>query len=273
VITEPHLEDVPNSQWDAHGMTDTLMAGSERSRHQPWRWGIGTTGLVSAAWALALHLTGYGDVLPPDLHHYHLTGSPCSGSTLKPLTDAFGSGFSSTFPVDTQTGPALDQAQCALSTQGSVGTTHWQASYTVTVTVQLHKETDPAPEFDDRNNPHELEHGTTTGADTSSRNAHIVIVDPSSGIPAPGQNKRVESVPSLGDRAYLLTGDDGDQTLTVLHGGAVFTLDVKVLEQWAGSRAMPPSDPNGHSEQPPSTGRLRPALIAAMHTLMSALSR
>ncbi|MFI1098712.1 hypothetical protein [Streptomyces sp. NPDC020917] len=215
---------------------------------------------TSAAWALALNLSGYGQTSPPDLHHYRLSGSPCSGFTLKPLTDSFGTSHFDASPAVTRTSPVLDLAECTLTAQ-STAATHWTTSYNAFVTVQLHKKTDPADEFDDLNGPH-----------GPGRAPSGVVLDPTSRV-AMSSAKTSVPVPGLGDQAYLLTGDSaGEETLTVLHGGAVLTIAVNVDQQWSGPEGIPP-DSDGYPQKPPELSSRRPALVAAIRSLMSALSR
>lgn len=264
MIGEPESEgDVEGAEgrWPAGASADTVQAGDRSPGKRPWGWVLGAVVATSAAWALALNLSGYGQPSRPDLHHYRLSGSPCGGSTLKPLTDALGTSRFEVSPADTQTGPALDAAECTLTAQRSAGT-HWQASYDAVVTVQLHKKTDPAAEFDDLGSsrhtlepvaPSDADSGTTTAILTTGATAHVV------------------RVPGLGDRAYLLTSD-GDQTLTVLHGGAVLSVAVSVVEKWSGPGAVPPPAADGFPQRPPRPTSLRPVLVATARGLMSALS-
>lgn len=259
MITEPESADLPEEprEPDALPQADvvsTAPGSAPRSGGTwPWRWTLGAVVATSAAWALILQGTGYGHASAPDLHHYRLTDSPCQGDNLKPLADALGATRTSANPAEIRTGTALDQAQCVMGAEGTVGE-HWQSTYTVTVTVELHKKTDPRPEFEDRNRPH--------GPD----------LDPSGAAADTDETDRVALVPDLGDEAYVLAGDDSHQALTALHGGAVFTVDVDADTQWTGAGGVPP-DANGYPQQPPGLTRLQPALIATVRRVMSALSQ
>ncbi len=51
----------------------------------------------------------------------------------------------------------------------------------------------------------------------------------------------------------------------------VLTVDLGVLEEWAGS-GDPPENADGHLAQPPGLTRYHPALTAVMRHLMTALS-
>ena len=79
------------------------------------------------------------------------------------------------------------------------------------------------------------------------------------------------AVPHLGDKAFLFTGSDTDQALTVLHGGAVFTVDLGAVQQWAGP-GDPPTTAKGLPQQPPGLTRFHPAMEATVTRLMSVLS-
>ncbi|WP_075018315.1 hypothetical protein [Actinacidiphila rubida] len=261
MISEPEMGDGPENRWGAGAFADTVGTAPANRGGWPWRWVVGAVIATSAAGALVLHLTGYGQASRPDLHHYTLSESPCSGDNLKPLTDSFATEHFAAAPAAIRTGPALDLAQCTLDAQGSVGA-KWAVLYNAVVTVQLHKKTDPAPEFDDLGGPHPL-----------GQNAPwMAVVDPS-GIVTSSRAQASVPVPGLGDSAYLLTDDDGDETLTVRHGGAVLTIALSVAEQWSGPGGAPPPDADGYPQKPPRLNAFRPALVATMRTLMTALSR
>ncbi|WP_329140161.1 hypothetical protein OG552_35435 [Streptomyces sp. NBC_01476] len=217
----------------------------------PWPWVLGTAVVTSAIWGLTLQSTGYGHASAPDLHGYRLAGSPCAGYNLKPLTDAFRTSRFFASPADIRTGSALSQAQCVITAEAPVRD-HWKNSYTVTVTVELHKKTDPTAEFEDRNRPN--------GPN----------LDSSVLVPGTDETDQVFPVDHLGDEAYLLTGNAQEQALTVRHGGAVFTIDLAATEQWTGDDI--PSDAYGYPQQMPSLDRFHPALTEGMRRLMGALS-
>ena len=230
------------------------VVGTDRGGHgrRPgWPWVLGSAVATSALWAATLHGIGYGHTAPPDLHGYRLAESPCSGDNLKPLTDAFGPIHFSASTAVMPTGATLDQAQCNLIAEGPIDA-HWTASFDVTVTVDLHKKADPAPEFLDANR---------TGGPNLGE----------AGVMQSDESVHVEEVPGLGDKAFLLTGDPDDQALTVLYGGVVLTVDLSVLEQGAGSGG-PPVNADGYPAQPPGLTRYHPALTAAVRRLMSALA-
>jgi len=255
MITEPEPADEPAESAGPRARADEAdVVGAEpRGRARwPWGWVLGAVLATSAAWAVTLQAVDYGRPSPPDLHHYRITGNPCDDVTLTPLARALGT---SPEPADTttRTGPTLDQVRCALKAGAPVAGTHWKGTYQVTVFIEVYKKTDPAAEFEDRNRPD----GPDLDAfseDTDDETAHVTPVR------------------DLGDRAYLLTGSDTHRVLTVLHGGAVFTLDISALELWAGPGVLPP-DADGFPQRPPSLARFDPVLVTTVRGLMTAMSR
>lgn len=249
MITELESAEEPEGPEESSAGVDVMSAEPRGPGRWPWRWVLMAVVATAAVGAITLQAIGYREVSPPDLHHYRVSDvSPCSGDNLKPLSDAFGPS-SDVSSMERRTSSALDQAQCEIDAQVPIAGTHWQAWYKVTVTVELHKKTDPAPEFEARNRPN--------GPD----------LDPFA-ISALANVDRVTPVPHLGDKAYLLDGYgsdwyERDHVLTVLHGGAVFTLDARAQERWASP---------GLQQKLPTLPPLRPALIATMHRLMSAQS-
>jgi hypothetical protein len=137
-------------------------------------------------------------------------------------------------------GPALDQIRCTLSVTSPiphVGTARYEAF----VTVDLHKKTDPRPEFEDQ---HAIDAADLTPAETAT------------------------TVSGLGDLAYVLTVSEQRQQLKVLHGGAVFTLTV------TGYNTLTVSDDtlnalHGRSLSTPDLREFQPALIGAMRNVMT----
>ena len=247
MITEPELTGGPEEP------APDVISGGDRGPgrdaavppgRRPWLWGIGGLALASAAWAGGLHAYHlHHHSAGPDLHGYVLGDSPCAGTTLRPLTDALKSeDAEAVSPAAVQLGPALDQLRCTISASSNAlpgGVTHYEAF----VTVDLHKKTDPRPEFDDQ-----------SGLDTSD-------------LTAAESTRRIGG---LGDEAYLLTLSDQTQELKVLHGGAVFTLTLTdynsiVLSPVTGAAGTP--RPQSHFTRDPA--RFRPALVAAMRNVMN----
>jgi hypothetical protein len=241
VISEPELtggpeEPVPDVISDADREPRPAATGSGGRR--PWIWGVGGLAVASAAWAVGLHASGLHHDSAPDLHGYALDGSPCAGATLKPLDDALKATQSQTVsPSVVHLGPALDQIRCTLSAT-SPNPGGGMVSYEAFVTVDLHKKTDPRPEFDDQ---HSLD------------SADLAPVEDT------------KAVPGLGDEAYLLTVSDETQELKVLHGGAVFTL---TLTGYGNAPLASRNTPSAAGLSTADPTAFQPALTRAMRNVM-----
>lgn len=254
MITEPELTDGPEEP-----APDVLSSGDPSPgrpaagpwtswSRRPWLWGVGGVALASAAWAGGLHAYhAHHRTAGPDLHGYVLGDSPCAGSTLRPLTDALRSkDAEAVSPAAVQLGPALDQLRCTISASSTAlpgGVTHYEAF----VTVDLHKRTDPRPEFDQQSS---LDPSDLTAAESTRR------------------------ISGLGDEAYLLTLSDQTQELKVLHGGAVFTLTLTDYNSITLSPVTGGADatgPQSHFTRDPS--RFQPSMVAAMRAVMAGQHR
>jgi hypothetical protein len=212
-----------------------------RPRRPPWALATIAVAVTSAVWAASLFAAGYWHHPGPDLHGYQVTANPCGGFTLKPLTDTAGATRVTGTPADIRNGTALDQARCSVTADAPIdngGTATFQAD----LTVDLHRTTDPRAEFEDQR---KLEDPSLSPAET------------------------IESVPDLGDEAYLVTRSDGAQELKMLHGGAVLTLKISDYDQWTSAVPSPPTD--GRLPQPPDLRQFQPALIQSARNVMAEL--
>ncbi|WP_159393542.1 hypothetical protein [Streptomyces sp. TN58] len=156
---------------------------------RPWWWALGGAALASAVWAGGLY--AWGDRLAaPDLS-YRATENLCQDFAARKLSRIAGD-LHRYRPVNRQDDrPAVHRASCSLQNGESVSTLH------VTAQVDLHRRTDPGPEFD----VPPAWHPSETGAG------------------------RTEEVRGIGERALFLVGpQETSAELKVLHGGAVFTL-------------------------------------------------
>jgi hypothetical protein len=124
----------------------------------------------------------------------------------------------------------------------------------VTVTVELHKKTDPRAEFDDQR----------------------ALILPTL-VPA----SRVIRVPGLGDEAYFLVTDPDQIDLKVLHGGLVLQLAYTVNREGTAESALiavSPADGTTIGEStttgtpPDVTGAYRKPLIAAARNVLANLA-
>lgn len=133
----------------------------------------------------------------------------------------------------------------------------WFTWYVITVTVDLHKKTDPRVEFED----------TYDAPDASPTLQEI-----SGYFIRPSADAVTKPYPGLGDLAYATSGKT-HQSLAVLHGGAVVYLTVDSGFSWERTDD-PPAHADGSPQRPPlaDTTRLKPDLPRTVRHLMSVLS-
>lgn len=259
MIGEPEME----GEGDLAGAVD-LVSHTDRPpllgrfRDKPWAWALGAAVVTSAVWAGALQTTGYGRTASsPDLHGYAVHDSPCTNHLLQPLAGDLGAeSFAQTPPLFTRSA-ALDRVSCELV--GRVTADYgWTTTYTIAVTVDLHKKADPAAEFDSVSASEVL---TPAGDDLGG----ILTVD------GPGKTTHPRG---LGDRANLVIGDSR-QSLYVLHGGAVFSLTLSHREGWDESHGKMPTGPDGSATAPPSAdiSRFTKDLAPTIRTVMRAMTQ
>lgn len=251
MISEPEMV----GEFDASAEREVL----DHSRPQPegdrppraprpggrWLWALGGTVVASAVWGAVLFADGSRDGAP-DLHGYRLGQDPCGAVGLKSI----GAAISPRLPGgQLEAGmlrhDALDRALCLIPLRSQDGEQRPDGSetvdYAVTVKVALHKKTDPGPEFE------------------AGRNATDLGVEPET---------KVEAVPELGDKAYLLSMENGAQELRVLEGGAVLSLRITAATgYWEGDDGQRPAD----DEEPPDLSPHKAAMISDMRDLMSGL--
>ncbi|UIX28662.1 hypothetical protein [Streptomyces sp. GQFP] len=228
--------------------------GGELRPRRPWQWALGGAVMASVLWAAALFLYGGGD-RKPDLSGYQLKQDPCPSLRLKAIGEVIAPREPTT-KVDSGLlrHAALDQIQCSIPLRFLAGAGEsgkgWFTGYTVGITVALHKKTDPGAEFEARRRV------TDDGV-----------------LP----EEQVETVPDLGDKAYLLTRDNGNAELRVLEGGAVLSLDLSVFTYYQSERdgEGEGQDENavGGGPELPDLSLYRSAMITDMRDLMSSLKR
>ncbi|MEU1494244.1 hypothetical protein ACFYPA_10880 [Streptomyces sp. NPDC005775] len=222
--------------------------GGERPPRAPrpgarWLWALGGVVVASAVWGAVLVADGSRDGAP-DLHGYRLGQDPCAAVGLKSIGAAIAPREpESEYETGILRHDALDQAQCDFSlrtgSEQQRAEKGWFVEYTVTVKVALHKKTDPAVEFE------------------AERTLTDFGVDPKT---------KVEAVPGLGGKAYLLSLEGGDQELRVLHGGAVLSLALSCSNNWYDDGQEP-----GDAVELPDLGVHKAAMISDMRDLMSTL--
>ncbi|NXY93359.1 hypothetical protein HYE82_02815 [Streptomyces sp. BR123] len=230
MISEPELEGgweddrpAPQQQGDAEGTVHRPRA--------PWMWALGGAVLASAVWT-ALPVLQDRSFGAPRVAYRH-TEDLCKETRLDTLVKT-------TAPVMSnhrahRESPALDWSHCEYFTE-------WEekgTSYQMQIMVELHKRTDPAPEF-----------GVAPGPFRESLS----------------NTGEAEQVPGLGERA-LVNGKSpytSGPRLQVLDGGAVFTLSVG----WLGD-----TDETGAGGPQPDEDAVKAAMIEDMRILMARLKK
>ncbi|WP_329323976.1 hypothetical protein [[Kitasatospora] papulosa] len=141
---------------------------------------------------------------------------------------------------------ALDRIQCCIPLRSRAGEESaeggWSIEYTVGIAVALHKETDPGVEFE------------------AQRRVTDLGFEPEA---------KLETVPVLGDKAYLLTRDEGDTELRVLEGGAVLSLSLTATTLYESDGHG--DDGAGDEPDVPDPAPYQAAMISDMRDLMSSL--
>ncbi|MEE1756309.1 hypothetical protein [Streptomyces sp. SP18CS02] len=231
MISEPELiggPDVP-PQRGPDGPVDVIVDtgpapdGPPRPRRS-WLWALGGAVAASALWAGGLWAYQAGG---PDLRGYRASDDLCADAKLPALVAALGKRGEDA-PGLSDRHPALDRAQCTV-TLGEQEPWH-----TVDVTYELHRRTDPGPEFEPL--------VRAQGWDDTS----------------------VRPLPGVGERAFVMQ-EEGFAWLTAVDGPAVVTVSVGV--EMAG-------DPETGESRPPDTSALagiEEFLAEDVKTLMAGL--
>ncbi len=248
----------PSGADDVVGDGDRSRAPGRLRRRRLWTGVLAGAVAASAVWVAALRADGWGQAAPPDLHGYRLVDDLCSSFHLEPLTDALHGGFDYNVPV-VRRGRTVDRMTCDL-TADSVSGDGWETQYHVTVSVDLHKKTDPRTEFADAYGPPAQPPpglGDGEGPYEQYVYTHETVVKP---------------YPGLGDLAYQ-TISPYHQGISVLRGGAVITMTVDATNAWRLG-GKPPTDAHGAPERPyrVNTTGLRPVLTRTVGHLMTVLS-
>ncbi len=210
-------------------------------------WAVAGALVASAVWASAVFGYGIGRDGKPDPRGYRVESDSCTAMRLPALTKVLGEQVSGATELDGIEHPALHRIRCTVAfrtrdTPVGENGTRWSVEFGVSLTAELHKETDPRPEFEASS--------TLTEIDGS-------VVE------------RVERVPDLGDQAYLLTLEAGVLRLNVVEGGAVVRL---ALTGWTFTEDDS-DDENGPPDDmaEPDLLAYRAELINDMREVMKAL--
>ncbi|MEV4972612.1 hypothetical protein [Streptomyces scopuliridis] len=208
-----------------------------------WLWALGGAVVASAVWAGGLYAY---DRTGPDLRGYRISEDLCQDADLSALSEILGAQRESRHAVEEQR--AIDRSFCDVTMMpgrpGEAKDDALPTSYSsVTVNYSLHKETDPAPEFEATLTPLAL--------------SQVI-------------ERKTKRIPELGERAYLMTDSGGDTSeLKVLDGRAVFSIGIMSQSVIQG----PPGDGQPADPEPIDPADLEPAMVEDMKALMAAVKQ
>ncbi|MFC9587733.1 hypothetical protein ACFVJ8_33570 [Streptomyces yangpuensis] len=231
MISEPELDGAWESARPPEAAQDDAVPARRPGR--PWWWVAVAVVVTSALWAGGLY--AFGDRMRPagPEVRYAVPDNLCEQFEAPALGRAMG-GFADSSPNRTGRHPAMDWASCSYDGGGSGG-------FSAVVLVELHKKSDPAPEFalgsyDER----------IFGADVSW-----------------------EEMPGLGEQALVRRSEAGDGLqLRVRDGGAVFIVELMFFgppDAETDTRAAPPARPDQDT--------LTAAAVEDVRALMAALRK
>ncbi|THA79855.1 hypothetical protein [Streptomyces sp. A0592] len=233
MISEPELDGAWESARPAEVAQDDAVPA--RGPLRPWRWVAAAVAATSALWAGGLYAFGELPAAEPEVR-YAVTDDLCGQFKAPALAGALG-GFTISAPQKGGRDPALDWAACSHEGQQAAG---W-GGYSVSAMVELHRKSDPAPEFA-----------------LGSQYDRIF-----------GGEVQWEEMPGLGEQALVRSPAEGDGLqLRVRDGGAVFLFEVMFfdrLDAEAGPRAAPAARPDH--------GALTAAAVEDARALMAALRK
>ncbi|WP_328396993.1 hypothetical protein OHS70_13150 [Streptomyces sp. NBC_00390] len=217
--------------------------GGRRAPGPAWLWALGGAVVASAVWAGGLYAYGTPD---PDLGGYRASKDLCEDAKLASLTSELGAMHSkSPASSDHQ---SLSKASCYADlgeeeVPVDVGDDAYEGQpASVWVEYVLHKKTDPGPEFE-----------------AAVRAEHFF----------PGSDIKIEDVQGLGERALVVKdGPDGDPTMHVLDGQAVFALHAS-----AGYEGDLDGEGGEDGEDTDDLSGITPLMVNDMRSLMAELKK
>ncbi|MBT2527735.1 hypothetical protein J7E91_20475 [Streptomyces sp. ISL-99] len=208
---------------------------------RPWLWAVGGAVAASVVWAGGLYT--YAPWGAVDTRGYRVGEGLCDKVRLTALSLNLGKKSEDPLEVVGEDS-ALDTATCgfAFEPTGKPAKGEPTVSYEVLLGVELHKKSDPGPEFE------------------------AVMKQPRWGDVVPPKMDAIVS-PGLGEKAFLtVPGEVAGMRLKVLDGGAVF--DLQVIPTMGYGDEEPPLDEN---DSEPDTAPLQVPMIEDMRDLMAAL--
>ncbi|MFJ2651042.1 hypothetical protein ACIO1C_30520 [Streptomyces sp. NPDC087420] len=209
-------------------------------RLRPWLWAFGGALAASAVWGAWAYAQSQAE---PDLRGYRISRDLCDDAKLSALSAAYGEREETgTHRVDER--PEVDHAVCSVDL---VRPRKGESSATAYASVELayirHKVTDPEPEFD---------------ASVTAPSAWYIT------------DNKARRVTDLGERAYLLSGVNGDgKELRVLDGQVELSLVVSGV-------VVGEEDPvTGEMTVPDGIdlAGIEPSMIGDMRDLMATLKK
>ncbi|MGW1884014.1 hypothetical protein [Streptomyces sp. NPDC001970] len=230
MISEPEL--VGGIDLPALPAADVVEAGDDGPKPprppRPWLWALGGAVLASAVWAGGLYAS---ERIGPDLGGYRVSRNLCQDAEFTALSAAVGKRSEGNAEIDEH--PALDDSFCHFEIVQTEEVEYW-----VAVSYQLHKEVDPGPEFDAVARPPSVD----------------------------GETIEPERVEGIGERAYLLVGQDsqGELDLMVLDGQAVVRVDI------SAERAL---DDETWAPEPVDVSALEAPVVEDVKALLARLKR
>ncbi|MFD0370331.1 hypothetical protein [Streptomyces sp. NPDC127114] len=194
---------------------------------RPWTWALGGAMVASAVWAGGLYAYERGQDGGPDLGGYRTDRDPCQVAKAEGLAAAFGpKGVSPDEPLKVDH-PALFQWSCSVTLASK------PITYTLHISYDLHRVTDPGPEFlAVREDPQLLGGG--------------------------------ERISGIGEVAYF-GGAYEENSLTVLDGQAVLSMSLQPMDDFDEDTNQPIEAP----ELDPAA--MQTYLVEDMRQLMTAL--
>ncbi|MBT2395766.1 hypothetical protein [Streptomyces sp. ISL-100] len=208
-----------------------------------WLWALGGAAVASAVWAGGLY--AYGSPKAVDTRGYRVQGAGlCEKVELNALALNLGKRGDET-AEELYEHRARDKVTCYIGFEPrrKPAKDELSAHYQVEVTAEIHKVTDPGPEFE----------------------AYLAEPSPySDGLPP-----EPKKVPGLGDNAYLTdTGEDSLQ-LMVLDGGAVLSLQVSA--SFVSEQDDVYEEPTGADAPELGISELPPLMVEDMRDFMATL--
>ncbi|MFJ1567015.1 hypothetical protein [Streptomyces erythrochromogenes] len=233
MISEPELDGAWESARPAEVAQDDAVPA--RGPVRPWQWVAATVVATSALWAGGLYAFGGLPVAEPEVR-YAVTDDLCGQFKAPALGRAVG-GFTDSTSNKAGRHPAMDWASCSYDGDSPDGS----GGFSLMVLVELHKKTDPGPEFA-----------------LGSYYERILGAD----VPW-------EEMPGLGEQALVRSSEAGEGLqLRVRDGGAVFSFEVMFFGLSEGEPGL-----QGKEAPPPDQDALTAAAVEDARALMAALRK